>query len=216
MAKKAKRKSAKGKNKGSKFEREICKLFSLWWTDRERDDVFWRTSNSGGRATFRAKKGRGTFGQYGDIQATDAIGQPLINVCNIEIKRGYSDQTMFNLLDRLPHHVESGFEKFVLQAEADREKADTFTWLLIVKRDGKNTIVFLPRKLWRALSSEEGVYLGDCKMLVKSRTRFTDGKARTLYGMTLNDFFDYVRPIDFQRIDAVWRDAQEAGDPTYQ
>ena len=41
--------------KGSEFEREMCKCLSLWWTDSKRDDVFWRSAQSGGRAP----RGRG-------------------------------------------------------------------------------------------------------------------------------------------------------------
>ncbi len=59
--------------KGSNFEREICKLLSLWWTNDKRDDIFWRTSGSGARATTRSKTKQKTFGQYGDVQATDPI-----------------------------------------------------------------------------------------------------------------------------------------------
>jgi len=27
--------------KGPKFERKMCKKFSLWWTNNKRDDIFW-------------------------------------------------------------------------------------------------------------------------------------------------------------------------------
>ena len=91
---------ASGKSKGSSFEREMAKYVSLWWTDDERDDVFWRTSNSGGRATVRSRSEQETFGQYGDLQATDPIGQPLIDFFSIEIKRGYKGATIADVLDR--------------------------------------------------------------------------------------------------------------------
>ena len=41
--------------KGGAWEREFSKYLSLWITEGERDDVFWRSSQSGGRATQRAK-----------------------------------------------------------------------------------------------------------------------------------------------------------------
>ena len=78
--------------KGSAFEREIAKLLSLWWSDCERDDIFWRTQTSGARATSRKRRGQDTFGQYGDIQACDPVGQPLLDCCIIEIKRPTSPQ----------------------------------------------------------------------------------------------------------------------------
>ncbi|MBM3120244.1 MAG: hypothetical protein FJ006_12010, partial [Chloroflexi bacterium] len=58
-------------SKGASFERDISRQLSLWWTHGERDDVFWRSSMSGGRATVRAKKGQKTAYQNGDITATD-------------------------------------------------------------------------------------------------------------------------------------------------
>ena len=53
--------------KGPSFEREVCEKLSLWWTDGKRDDVFMRTSGSGGKATARRKKGKDTPFQGGDI-----------------------------------------------------------------------------------------------------------------------------------------------------
>ena len=85
--------------KGSEFEREFCKDLSLWWTDQERDDIFWRSSNSGGRATVRAKVGRTTAGQYGDVAAIDFDGLPLLELMTMELKRGYSKNTIQDLVD---------------------------------------------------------------------------------------------------------------------
>src|SRR5271166_5739903 len=89
--------------KGSQFERDICRKLSLWWTQDQsppNDAVFWRTSNSGGRATTRKKLGKKTKGQYGDITAIDPIGQPLIDFVTIEIKRGYNKASIIDLLDK--------------------------------------------------------------------------------------------------------------------
>lgn len=55
------------KSKGNSFEREICKKLSLWLSNDKMDDVFWRTSNSGGRYTSRKKVGKTTENQIGDI-----------------------------------------------------------------------------------------------------------------------------------------------------
>src|SRR3954464_11883516 len=86
--------------KGASFERDLCKRLSLWWTDGERDDVFWRTSQSGGRATSRTKKGKKTKNSYGDICAVDPIGQPLLDLITFEVKRGYNKDSFTDLLDK--------------------------------------------------------------------------------------------------------------------
>ena len=136
--------------KGSNFEREICKQLSLWWTDNKRDDIFWRTSGSGARATVRSKSKKKTFGQYGDVQATDPIGQPLIDVCTIEIKRGYSKSTFADLIEEstTANAKPCMYANFIKQVKGDSKKANTPWWLLIVKRDRKKPIVIFPRILF--------------------------------------------------------------------
>jgi hypothetical protein len=76
--------------KGGDFERQLSKQLSLWWTNDQRDDVMWRTSQSGGRATQRAKKAVSTRYSYGDISFTDPLAQPLFDLLVISAKRGYT------------------------------------------------------------------------------------------------------------------------------
>lgn len=76
--------------KGGNYEREIFKKLSLWWTNNERDDVFWRTNSSGARATQRKKGGKDTAYQAGDMTFTDPIGEPLVKIWNVECKTGYA------------------------------------------------------------------------------------------------------------------------------
>jgi hypothetical protein len=91
-------------SKGSSFEREVCKLLSLWWTqdlNPPRDDVFWRTSQSGGRATERMKKNVATAYSSGDVTFIDPIGQPFIDALMIELKRGYTSEiAILDFLDK--------------------------------------------------------------------------------------------------------------------
>jgi hypothetical protein len=146
---KKKRRSPK---KGGAFERLICKQLSLWWTAGERDDIFWRTAGSGARATTRSKRGRGTKNQYGDVQATDPIGQPLIDLCTIEIKKGYSRNSYFDLIDKLPNETKQPYKKFIQQAINQHYEAGTEWWLLITKRDYKETLIAMPLGLKFILS----------------------------------------------------------------
>ena len=46
-----------GKQKGGEYERTVCKKLSLWVSNGTRDDIFWRSAMSGGRATLQRKKG---------------------------------------------------------------------------------------------------------------------------------------------------------------
>lgn len=148
-----------GKGKGGAFERDLCRDLSLWWSRGKRDDIFWRTSGSGGRAKRRS--GRSTFGQHGDIQATDPIGQPLIDLVTIEAKKGYNRSTPHDAIDCLPrhsakhgrsvHHLQE-WERFVEQAKEDSGNAGTPHWILIHKRDRRATIVFLQWRFFRRIA----------------------------------------------------------------
>jgi hypothetical protein len=71
-----------GKAKGSAYERLICKRLSLWVSGGKREDVFWRSAMSGGRATVKGK----TVRQAGDITAVAPEGHPLTDVFYIECK----------------------------------------------------------------------------------------------------------------------------------
>jgi hypothetical protein len=135
-------------NKGSNFERSICKELSLWWTKGQRDDVFWRSSQSGGRATQRAKKGLRTYGSYGDIAAVDPIGDPLLKYYTIELKRGSTYKSMGDLIDCSRITAAHPWIKCLLQAKSAYLRAQSLTWLLICKRDHRETMVYLDATLY--------------------------------------------------------------------
>ena len=71
-------------NKGSGFERQQCKQWSLWFTNNEDDSVFWRTDGSGGRAKTNAS--RKLLYDYGDMKFTLPIGEPLIKSIPLQMK----------------------------------------------------------------------------------------------------------------------------------
>lgn len=81
--------SGAGKSKGNAFERDVCRKLSLWVSDGARDDLFWRTAASGGRATFISRASGGTklaAAQAGDVTAIDLAGFPLASQVVIECK----------------------------------------------------------------------------------------------------------------------------------
>jgi hypothetical protein len=81
-------------DKGPQWERSSCQRLSLWVTNMLREDVFWRTSISGGRATFRSRRvdtnqavrSRLLDNQQGDITAIHPDGQVLLDLFIIECK----------------------------------------------------------------------------------------------------------------------------------
>jgi len=77
---------AASKRKGGAFERETCESLSLWVSKGERDDLFWRSAMSGGRATVKQKTGKANVSQGGDICAVDPRGHALVGPFAIECK----------------------------------------------------------------------------------------------------------------------------------
>lgn len=83
--KRSKRAKANGR-KGSSFERDVCKRLSKWMSRGLRDDLFWRTAMSGGRATLQRRAGRRNQQQVGDVCSIDALGERLTSVFVLECK----------------------------------------------------------------------------------------------------------------------------------
>lgn len=78
------------KNKGSQFERVICKQLSLLLTGGKRTDILWRSAMSGGRATLQLDQNIINQAQAGDISAIAREGLWLIDNYQIECKH-YAD-----------------------------------------------------------------------------------------------------------------------------
>ena len=175
--------------KGSAFERVVCKQLSLWWSDGTNDSIFWRTSGSGARAKTRSKTGKKTFGQYGDVQATDPIGQPLIDWVTIEIKKGYSKNTFQDLVDAMPTQ-KPVFGQFIDQARTDHANAESVWWMLISKRDQREALVTMPLDLWKDLKEYQSIN-------IKPRALITTQHLKIAI-ITFKDFLSEIEPEFFQ------------------
>jgi hypothetical protein len=200
-------KKGASKNKGGAFERLICKKLSLWWTKDKRDDVFTRTASSGGRATQRSKKNKSTFGQYGDIQAADPIGQPLIDLCTIECKDGYATYSIADLMDKEPRHNPL-YEQFIRQARKSNFESDSAYWLLIARRKGRQIMIFMPETLWSNIMD----YKATCdytpminmsfhlqNVLLKKSKKKKIRKYK-ITGTTLDCFLNNIKPQDIKTL----------------
>jgi len=75
-----------GKAKGAEFEREICVMLSQWVTKGKREDLFWRSAMSGGRATVAKRRGSNLASQAGDISAVHRLGHVLTADFYFELK----------------------------------------------------------------------------------------------------------------------------------
>lgn len=176
-----------GKNKGGNFERNLCKLLSRWWTRGERDDVFWRTSNSGGRATFQNRRAKKTRVHCGDIAAIDPIGEPLLDLVTIEAKKGYNKRTIHDLLDKPERAKLQQYEEWFQQAEEERLNRGCPFWWVIHARDCRQALIFFPDTLAKFLilppfSNQIILYWNQMKIV----------------GCRLVDFLATIEPEDFR------------------
>lgn len=196
--------------KGGTFERDMSRLLSVWWSgDVERDDIFWRSSQSGGRATSRAKRGKKTAGHAGDLAATDPSGHKFIDVVTVEMKRGYQKLNIQDLIDLKPGKpLKVSFLEFVKQSIEAHERAGSYSWLLIQRRDSRREIVWMPMHLAEELRPRISQ-----DVATSSTMRIKLNKQRLiLYGLPLTTFTKWISPDDFKR---VWkRRCRKAGAKT--
>lgn len=158
--------------KGGEFEREICKRLSLWLTGGESDEGLWRSSNSGGRATGRRRRGERTTTHNGDIAATTARGAALLRRTCWELKTGYGRWSVQDEFDSVSRGC-CRFTKFVAQAVGQCPLGKLP--ILVTRRLGGRAMVWLP------ISVLSGVPLNFPCMRVRCR-------CGAWHGMALEDF----------------------------
>jgi hypothetical protein len=137
--------------KGFRWEREFSVLLSKWWTEGKRDDVFWRTGGSGGRATGRRKKGKDTYGQASDTFACDPIGIPFTDTFACELKKGYSKSSPFDAMDKLDRYKPQVFQQWIAQSEKARANSGSRWWLIVFCRDRRQPMMAFPAKVLKTL-----------------------------------------------------------------
>jgi hypothetical protein len=75
----------KPSDKGSAFERDICKLLSLWMSQGARPDIFFRNPASGGAFTLSLARGR-ALGFGGDVAAGHPLAHSFLEHFYVEAK----------------------------------------------------------------------------------------------------------------------------------
>jgi len=194
--------------KGRVFEIWLAGELSKWWTqDREggaRDDVFWHTHDSGGRATKRSRKGKKTKGLCGDICATDSIGEPLLDLITIEAKKGYSRSTVADILDKPEGAAEQTYEKWFKQAEESHVQAGSFSWMVVAKRDRRETMVYMPGELKDKLDVDEGQIRG---IIYSDHEQILDHGE--VFIISLADWLDRIMPWDVERLAKKWKEKNQ-------
>ena len=131
-------KPGRGKAKGGAFERKVCKALSLWVSGGDREDLFWRSAMSGGRATQKLKKGKKLLSQTGDISAIDPMGDHLVKAYYLECKN-YKDLNLAGFLFQRGVLLQKFWDETIEYA-FQYEKLP----MLIAKQNQYPTLVLLP------------------------------------------------------------------------
>jgi hypothetical protein len=106
----------------------------------------------------------------------------------VEIKRGYSKDTIAYLLDKPKKGKKQVYEQWFEQAERSRDQAGSISWLLITKRDKREPLIFVPQ-LTTGLLVDEGADF-NCGVYIS----ISDASRRLVSGMPLQYFLDAVKP----------------------
>lgn len=140
-------------NKGTPYERAVAKQLSLWWSDGEDDFIFWRSNTSGAMSTVRARKGKQTEGHCGDLTNVNKKGRAFIAKITPELKRGkHRNATIQDFIDRGPKQKKPQMiEQFINQAVTASRRAKAPYWMVIFRRDARQSIVIFPVRLKTAL-----------------------------------------------------------------
>jgi hypothetical protein len=109
-------KAGAGKRKGGSFERDCCRELSIWISHGEREDVFWRSSMSGGRATVALKRDVRLQAQAGDISPITALGEYFLNHFFIECK-SYKNLDVFSSIAKGAGRLQRFWHKAAEEAE---------------------------------------------------------------------------------------------------
>ena len=131
------------KNKGSRFERQFCRLLSLAWSEGRDDSVFWR------RATFK-QKGR-MFQFCGDVVQINTSDYPRC-YCTFELK-SRKDFRIEDFLTGVTSGIVSWWHQTVSETPVNS------TPVLVAHRSHGPTLVVTPSKCelkaWMLVALEE-------------------------------------------------------------
>lgn len=128
-----------GKRKGSAFEREICRVISLFWSAGAYKDLCWRSASSGVRGTSTKTHSRSKVkGFYGDLVATSPLIEPLFQVFSIECKF-YKKIDVTEILRGIKNNK---LLEFWIQAKRDAQHSGR-TPVLITKQNFLGTLLIV-------------------------------------------------------------------------
>ena len=153
-----------GKSKGASFERAVCRELSLWMSEGEHEDLYWRSAMSGGRSTVAAAKGKRLAAQAGDISCVNELGHALTDKFLIECK-SWKDLNFVSLIKPGGNLV-----KFWLETKAFADQYQKHP-MLIAKQNQQPTCVCLNKVVRKLLLGPFHLYVPELDLYI---IRFKD------------------------------------------
>lgn len=137
---------ARGKSKGSKFERDISKQMSKWLSGKEKPYCFWRTHASG--AIMTMDECNTHFA--GDIMSISTEAHKVMEKIVIECKVGYNQISLDKFFKNNKNDLLRDFWDQCIE-EAKGTNREPF---LIYKKSGLPTVVMFKKKLVNKLNKD--------------------------------------------------------------
>lgn len=202
--------------KGSQFERDVCYALSDWW-ESGRQDLFWRTATSGGRAKRRGRQGKTTSGHYGDICSTDPCTKALVGCICLELKKGYKDSSFADVIDRTDNSNAKGqfpFEAMLQQTIESWEHSGSLYWMLLFYRHMREPLAFMPKEFYRCLKdygcfTKKPIPFVEFQAVIREKHKLGPQKYKTsqrfieVVGVRWKDWLKEVTP---KIIKTIWRE----------
>lgn len=147
------RKKRNKAKKGGQYERELSRDISLWMSHGKNDNCVWRSSNSGGRATVRAKTGKETKEHASDFSAVNKIGRMFLRRFTPELKRGYNAKgnVFINDCVTAAERKVHTLRDWIKQVQRCQKKTGTPHWILIHRPDNRKAIVYMDLPAFRVV-----------------------------------------------------------------
>ena len=164
-----------GKSKGSSFERTICVALSKWLSHDEREDLLWRSSMSGGRATVARKSGKVLQSQAGDLSAIHPDGHNFTDFFYCELK-SYNDLNYQGLLTN-SGNLYKFWQSTITEANSYKKQP-----MLIAKQNRMPIVVFIQSKSLELLC----LHAAQCAIAAPRHG---------LYGFLFDDFLKLAKPL---------------------
>jgi len=170
-----------GKAKGSGYERDICKMLTMWLTGKDKPYVWWRSPSSGALATITAQNPNLT----GDIISVLPEGNFLTDRFSIEIKTGYPKSSFNKFFSNAKNNE---IEMFWKQAVNDASKSNKEP-MMIYKKDRKEPLIFLREVVKNKLPQLEELNYFILKF-----------NSERVVVFNTNEFFTKTKPSDIMEI----------------